>query len=99
MICKLSKEATLGSLGHDSVGERADSLISSGITMAELLSPQRLSDIRAFEREWIALRECVSPRTDKQQQYLTAIDWRRLLLLAREHDVLDRKSTRLNSSH
>jgi len=88
MICKLSKEATLGSLGHDSVGERADSLISSGITMAELLSPQRLSDIRAFEREWIALRECVSPRTDKQQQYLTAIDWRRLLLLAREHGVL-----------
>src|SRR5207302_11045765 len=56
--------------------------------MAELLSPQRLSDIRAFEREWIALRECVSPRTDKQQQYLTAIDWRRLLLLAREHGVL-----------
>jgi len=58
--------------------------------MAELLSPQRLADIRAFEREWIALRGCVSPWNDKEQlrKCLTAVDWSRLLLLAREHGVV-----------
>ncbi len=58
--------------------------------MSELLSPQQLSDIRAFEREWIALRECVSLWSDKEQlrQYRTAVDWPRLRLLAREHGVL-----------
>jgi Uncharacterised nucleotidyltransferase len=63
--------------------------------MAELLSPPRLSDIRAFEREWLALRECVSPWSNKEQlrQYLAAVDWPRLLLLAREHGVLGQLST------
>ena len=63
--------------------------------MAELLRPQRLSDIRAFEREWLALRECVSPWSNKERlrQYLAAVDWPRLLLLAREHGVLGQLST------
>ena len=63
--------------------------------MAELLRPQRLSDIRALEREWLALRECVSPRSNKERlrQYLAAVDWPRLLLLAREHGVLGQLST------
>jgi len=63
--------------------------------MAELLRPQRLSDIRAFEREWLALREYVSPWSNKEQlrQYLAAVDWPRLLLLAREHGVLGQLST------
>jgi len=63
--------------------------------MAELLRPQRLSDIRAFEREWLALRECVSPWSNKERlrQYLSAVDWPRLLLLAREHGVLGQLST------
>ena len=63
--------------------------------MAELLSPQRLSDIRAFECEWLALREYVSPWSKKEQlqQYLAAVDWPRLLLLAREHGVLSQLST------
>ena len=63
--------------------------------MAELLRPQRLSDIRALEREWLALRECVSPWSNKERlrQYLAAVDWPRLLLLAREHGVLGQLST------
>ena len=66
--------------------------------MAELLSPQRLSDIRAFEREWIALRECVSPWSDKERlrQYFHAVDWPRLLLLAREHGVVGQLAASLN---
>ena len=54
LICKLSEETTLG---HDAVWEREDSLISSGITIAELLSPEWLSDGRAFESEWTARLE------------------------------------------
>jgi len=63
--------------------------------MAELLRPQRLSDIRALEREWLALRECVSPWSNKERlrQYLAAVDWPLLLLLAREHGVLGQLST------
>jgi hypothetical protein len=63
--------------------------------MAELLSPQRLSDIRAFEREWLALREYVSPWSNKERlrQYFAAVDWPRLLLLADEHGVLGQLST------
>jgi len=66
--------------------------------MAELLSPQRLSDIRAFEREWLALREYVSPWSNKERlrQYLADVDWPRLLLLAREHGVLGQLSTCLS---
>ena len=66
--------------------------------MFELLSPQRLSDRRAFEREWTALRECVSPWSDKErlQQYFPALDWHRLLLLAREHGVVGQLAACLN---
>jgi Uncharacterised nucleotidyltransferase len=61
--------------------------------MAEVLSPQRLSDIRGFEHEWIALREFVSSWSEKEQlrQYLDAVDWPRLLL-AKEHGVLGQLS-------
>ena len=66
--------------------------------MAELLSPQPLSDIRACEREWIALRESVSPWRDKErlQQYFPAVDWFRLLLLAREHGLVGQLAACLN---
>ena len=66
--------------------------------MAELLSPQCLADIRTFEREWIALRECVSPWNDKERlwQYFPAMDWPRLLLLAREHGVVGQLAACLN---
>lgn len=55
-----------------------------------MLSPQHLSDIRAFEREWAVLRGCVSLQRDPQRpvKWLPGIDWPRLLLLAREHGVL-----------
>lgn len=58
--------------------------------MAELLRPQSLADIRAFAREWTALGECVSPWCDtvRLQQYFSAVDLPRLLLLAREHSVV-----------
>ena len=66
--------------------------------MAELLSPQCLADIRTFEREWIALRECASPWNDKERlrQYFPAMDWPRLLLLAREHGVVGQLAACLN---
>jgi Uncharacterised nucleotidyltransferase len=66
--------------------------------MAEVLPPPRLSDIRAFEREWIALRECVSPWSDKERlrQYFPGVDWARLLLLAREHGVVGQLAACLN---
>lgn len=66
--------------------------------MAELLSPQRLSDTRAFEREWTALRECVSPWSDEERlhQYLTGVDWPRLPVLAREHGVVGQLAACLN---
>ncbi|HVH59758.1 MAG TPA: nucleotidyltransferase family protein, partial [Candidatus Sulfotelmatobacter sp.] len=66
--------------------------------MAELLSPQRLSDTRAFEREWTALRECVSPWSDKERlhQCLTGVDWPRLLVLARGHGVVGQLAARLH---
>ena len=66
--------------------------------MAELPSPQRLSDTRAFEREWTALRECVSLRSDKEQlrQYLAGVDWPRLAVLAREHGVVGQLAACLN---
>jgi len=66
--------------------------------MAELLSPQRLAHIRAFEREWIALRECVSPWSDKERlrQYFPGLDWHRVLLLAREHGVVGQLAAGLN---
>lgn len=58
--------------------------------MAEPLSPPFLSDLRAFEREWVALRECVSLRRDPEQlkKLFPGVDWPRLLLLAEEHGVL-----------
>lgn len=58
--------------------------------MAEQLSPSLLSDIRAFECEWAALRECASLRRHAGQltNLFRGVDWRRLLLLAEEHGVL-----------
>lgn len=58
--------------------------------MSEPLSSPALSDIRAFEREWAVLRECLSPWRDEARltESLPGIDWRRLLLLAEEHGVL-----------
>ena len=67
--------------------------------MAEVLSARRLSDKSAFEREWIALRECVSPWSDKERirPYFLAMDWPRLLLLADEHGVVGQLAACLNS--
>jgi hypothetical protein len=58
--------------------------------MAEPLSPAQLSNMRAFEREWAVLRECVSSYSDRERllQLFSPIDWSRLLLLAEEHGVL-----------
>jgi Uncharacterised nucleotidyltransferase len=66
--------------------------------MAELLSPQSPRDIRAFEGEWIALRECVSPWSDEERlrQCFPAVDCHRLLLLAREHGVVGQLAACLN---
>ena len=66
--------------------------------VAELLPLQCLADIRAFEREWTALRECVSPWSDKEQLrlYFPAMDWPRLLLLARDHGVVGQLAACLN---
>ena len=67
--------------------------------MGELLSAQRLADSRAFEREWIALRECVSPWSGKERigPYFPAMGWSRLLLLADEHGVVGQLAACLNN--
>lgn len=67
--------------------------------MTRLLSPQPVSDMRAFEREWIALRECVSPWSDRERlrQYFAALEWARLLQLAREHAVVGQLAASVNS--
>lgn len=66
--------------------------------MAEPLSPPFLSDIRAFEREWVALRECVSLRRDAARlaKLFPGVDWPRLQLLAQEHGVLGQLAACLN---
>jgi len=66
--------------------------------MAEPISPARFADLRAFEREWAALRECVSPWSDKEglRHYLGRVAWPRLLLLAEEHGVIGRLAASLN---
>lgn len=65
--------------------------------MAEPSSGAFLSDIRAFEHEWAALRECVSPWRDAERlQELFAVDWSRLQLLAEEHGVLGQLVACLN---
>ena len=68
--------------------------------MAESHSAARLSDIRSFEREWSALRECVSPWRDagRAAQSLSAVDWPRLRLLAEEHAVLGQLAACLNDA-
>ncbi|HVH72272.1 MAG TPA: nucleotidyltransferase family protein [Candidatus Dormibacteraeota bacterium] len=68
------------------------------ITMVESLSPERLSDIRAFEREWVLLRECVSPCFNAQllEKSFHSFDWPRLLLLAEEHGVIGQLASCLN---
>jgi putative nucleotidyltransferase-like protein len=57
--------------------------------MTELVSPKALSDIPAFQNEWAALLECVSPARDYRCVFelLRSFDWPRLLLLAEEHGV------------
>jgi len=66
--------------------------------MAELLSAERISDNRAFEREWTALRECVSPWSDKERlrQYFPTVDWPRLLMLADKHGLVGQLAACLN---
>ncbi len=66
--------------------------------MAEPLSPRTLADIRAYEREWAALCECVSCRRDsgRVSELLSLADWPRLLLLADEHGVLGQLAACLN---
>lgn len=67
--------------------------------MAEPLSGALLSNIRAFEREWAALRECVSPWRDEERlrNSFLDIDWHRLLLLAEEHRVSGQLAACLNN--
>src|SRR5690349_2263296 len=67
--------------------------------MPEPLSPQLLSNIRAFEHEWAVVRECVSLRHDEKQlsRVLRGVDWPRLLLLAEEHGVLGQLAACLNN--
>ena len=67
--------------------------------MPETLSPASLSDIRAFEREWTALRKCVSPwRNDERlRTVFLGVDWPRLLLLAEQHGVLGQLAACLNN--
>jgi len=69
--------------------------------VAESLSPTCLSDIRAFAREWAALRECVSPWRDSEQlrKALPSIHWPRLLLLAEEHGVVGQLAACLNDGN
>lgn len=66
--------------------------------MAELVPTKCFADISLFEREWIALRECVCPLSDKEQlgQYLTGLDCSRLLLLAEAHGVVGQLAACLN---
>jgi len=58
-----------------------------------------MSDIRAFEREWTVLRECVSPQrnTEQLQRAFSSIDWPRLLLLAEKHGVVGQLAACLNN--
>lgn len=67
--------------------------------MAEPVSSALLSDIRAFEREWAALRECASLWRDRERllNLLPCVDWHRLLLLAEEHGVLGQLAAWLNN--
>jgi Uncharacterised nucleotidyltransferase len=68
--------------------------------MSEPLSSPALSDIRAFEREWTVLRECVSPGRNEAQlaQSLPGANWPCLLLLAEEHGVLGQLAACLNNN-
>ena len=67
--------------------------------MAEPPSTPPLSDIRAFEREWAALRESLSPWRDEERlkKLLPAVDWPRLLLLAEAHGVLGQFAASVNN--
>jgi len=69
--------------------------------MVEPLTSARLSDIRAFERDWAALRECASPWCDTERllKLFPAVDWHRLLLLAEEHGVPGQLAACLNDSN
>ncbi|HKW64849.1 MAG TPA: nucleotidyltransferase family protein [Candidatus Acidoferrum sp.] len=67
--------------------------------MAELFSSALPSDIRAYEREWTVLRECVSPWRENERvpKSLSGVDWTRLVLLAEEHGVVGQLAACLNS--
>lgn len=67
--------------------------------MAEPFSSALLSDIRAFQHEWAALRECVSPWRDAERlrELSRGVDWPLLLLLAEEHGVLGQLAACLNN--
>src|ERR1051325_8129636 len=69
--------------------------------MVEPPASARLSDIRAFEREWAALRECASPWRDAKRllKLFPAVDWHLLLLLAEEHGLLGQLAACLNDSN
>lgn len=69
--------------------------------MVEPLSPRLLSDIPSFEREWTALRECVSLSRDPRRlpEMLRGVDWPRLLLLAEEHGVIGQLAAGLNHAN
>jgi Uncharacterised nucleotidyltransferase len=60
-----------------------------------------LKNMRAFEREWNALRECVSPLCNRERaaSFFSAVDWPRLLLLAEEHGVVGQLLASLNDCH
>src|SRR5689334_3136488 len=68
--------------------------------MAEPLSPRLLSNVTAFEHEWTALRECVSPWRDEAQlaKSFPGANWPRLILLAEEHGVLGHIAACLNNN-
>jgi len=66
--------------------------------MAESLSPAQLSNMRSFEHEWAALRECVSSYCDRERllKLFSAVDWPHLLQLAEEHGVIGQLAAFLN---
>jgi len=67
--------------------------------VTESLSPTALSNLRAFKREWAALCEGIALGRDEERllELLSAVDWRRLLLLAEEHCVLGQLAAGLNN--
>lgn len=67
--------------------------------MVKPVSPQLLSETRAFEREWAALQECVSSwrNAERLRELFPQVDWHRLLMLAEAHGVLGQLTACLNN--